>query len=100
MINPIKFMIDRIATEYNLELSWSVDDHVFVCSNKDLYIQFIKPHDGNDRKYCLRADFPETFDRWGVCLYEDIFEESEFENTLKSLDEFVKSKDSLVTNNV
>jgi len=65
-------------------------------NNENLLINFIEPHSGTKWKYCLRADFPETFDRWSVALFEEDFKIDEFEKVVKKLEDFVNDKDNIV----
>jgi hypothetical protein len=88
-------MLDKIINEFDLKLVWEVDG-VSVWRNDELNIQFINPHSGTKFKYCLRADFPETLDRWSVCLFEEDFEENEFDSTFDKLKDFVKNKNKII----
>ena len=44
----------------------------------------------------MRADFPETFDRWSVSLFEELFEINEFDKVVRKLEEFIGDKDNIV----
>lgn len=61
-------------------------------------IVLVEPHSGTDDKYMLRADFPETFERWSVCLFEEFFEkdehknDDEFKKVIGELKEFLNEK--------
>ena len=89
-------MLNKIMQEFNLKHDWCSDYDVYVCKNDNLLIQFINPHNGTDWKYCLRADFPETLDRWGVCLFEKSFEYNELDIVIGKLKKFLNDKESIV----
>ncbi len=45
-------------------------DGICVLKNDFIMVQIIEPHEGSDFKWIIRADYEETFERWGVCFYE------------------------------
>jgi len=88
-------MLNKLIQQFNLQLVWEIDG-AYVYNNENLLINFIELHSGTDWKYCLRADFPETFDRWSVALFEELFEINEFDEIVRKLEEFVNDKDDIV----
>jgi len=94
-IEKVEKWVDNYIKEFKEKHDWCVDD-VYACKNNTLLIQFIYPHSGTDYKYCLRADFPETFDRWSVCLFEELFNHDEFNEVVRKLDEFVRDRDNII----
>ncbi|MBD8839425.1 hypothetical protein IFU39_16555 [Paenibacillus sp. CFBP 13594] len=64
--------IKLLSEKYNLVQSWS-ENGVTVLKGVDLFIQLIEPHHGTGFQYCMKAEFPETFDRWSVALFEEEF---------------------------
>ncbi|WP_440110230.1 hypothetical protein [Paenibacillus sp. QZ-Y1] len=84
--------IKLLSSKYNLILSWSRHG-VTVLESDELYIQLIEPHHGTDFQYCLRAEFPETMDRWSVALFEEYFiNDGGFKQVLEVLDVFINDK--------
>lgn len=84
--------IEVIKERFDVEIKDEFDgNHYF--ANKKMLILLVEPHSGTEYKYCLRADFPETFDRWSVCLFDELFSNDEFDNKLLELDSFVKRKE-------
>jgi len=84
--------IKLLTEKYDLILTWS-NYGTAILKGKELYIQLIEPHHGTGFQYCLRADFPETFDRWGVALLEEEFiNDGGFLQVLEALDTFLKDK--------
>jgi len=71
-------------------------DGTYVYNNENLLINFIEPHSDTHWKYCLRADFPETFDRWSVALFEEDYEIDEFDEVVGKLKEFVSDKENII----
>lgn len=67
-----------------LEL-WTINDiirdengeitHIYISDDVyDIVACIVYPHDGNDMKYLLRAEFQRDFDKWSNCSYEQSFE--------------------------
>ncbi|WP_340032551.1 hypothetical protein NSQ20_11850 [Paenibacillus sp. FSL K6-1122] len=81
-----------LSFKYDMVEDWSRHG-VTVLKSSDLYIQLIEPYHRTDFQYCLRADFPETFDRWGVALLvEEFVNDGGFLQVLEALDTFLKDK--------
>ena len=87
--------IYKLIQKFNLQIVWEIDG-AYVYKNDNLLINFIKPHSGTDCKYLIRADFRETFDRWGNSLFEESFEYDEFDDVVKKLKEFIRDKDEII----
>jgi len=88
--------LEHLKQLYILSLEWEVDG-VSVWSGNGFYINFIQPHSGTDWLYCIRADFPETLDRWSVCLFEESFDTVDsFNSVLVKLNNFIQSKAEIV----
>ncbi|WP_124115412.1 hypothetical protein [Paenibacillus xylanexedens] len=84
--------IKLLSEKHNLVQSWS-EYGVTVLKGNELYVQLIEPHQGTGFQYCLRADFPETFDRWSVSMFETEFiNDGGFLQALETLNEFIKDK--------
>ena len=77
-------MLNKLIQQFNLQLVWEIDG-AYVYNNENLLINFIELHSGTDWKYCLRADFPETFDRWSVALFDEDFKIDEFGVATKTI---------------
>ncbi|WP_339193959.1 hypothetical protein MKY95_19355 [Paenibacillus sp. FSL P4-0176] len=66
---------------------------VTVLKSSNLYIQLIEPYNRTGFQYRLRADFPETFNRWSMALLEEEFlNDGGFLQVLEALDTFIKDK--------
>ncbi|PIH59129.1 hypothetical protein [Paenibacillus sp. LK1] len=88
--------IKLLSSKYNLILSWSRYG-VTVLEGDELHIQLIEPHHRTDFQYCMRAEFPETFDRWGVALFEEEFlNDGGFLQAIEALDTFISDKINIV----
>jgi len=88
-------MLNKLIQQFNLQLVWEIDG-AYVYNNENLLVNFIEPHSGTDWKYCLRADFPETFDRWSIALFDELFEINEFDEIVRKLEEFIGDKNNIV----
>lgn len=81
-----------LSLKYDMIEDWSRHG-VTVLKSHDLYIQLIEPYHRTGFQYCLRADFPETFDRWsGALLEEEFLNDGGFLQVLEVLDAFIKDK--------
>ncbi|MFE6075717.1 hypothetical protein ACFVQB_14690 [Paenibacillus sp. NPDC057886] len=88
-----------LSSKYDMIEEWTRHG-VTVLKSSDLYIQLIEPHHGTGFQYCLRAEFPETFDRWSVALLEEEFvNDGGFLQVLAAIDTFIKDK-IIITNDV
>lgn len=61
--------MNELIKKLNLSKKWE-SDGVCVLKNNSIMVQVIEPHKGSDFKWVIRADYEETFERWGVCFYE------------------------------
>lgn len=85
-----------LSLKYDMVEDWSRHG-VTVLKSSDLYIQLIDPYDRTGFQYCLRADFPETFDRWNSALFEEEFvNDGGFLQVLEALDIFIKDKINII----
>ncbi|WP_063563006.1 hypothetical protein [Paenibacillus sp. O199] len=85
-----------LSYKYDMAEDWSRNG-VTVLKSSDLYIQLIEPYHRTGFQYCLKADFPETFDRWSVTLLEEEFvNDGGFLQVLEALDTFIKDKINIV----
>lgn len=87
-----KQMIDTLMRNFNLGF-WEEFEGTHLLSNNILRVLLIEPHKGTYYKFVLRADYPETFERWSVCLYEESFEASEFNLILEDFCDFVGNRE-------
>lgn len=93
LLNKNFIIYDNLEGQWYLRDSWNgkYNDHSnMVC--------LISPHSGTNYKWLMRADYDETFDRWGVCLFEEYFNnETEFKEVLKHLSSFIKDRDKNIS---
>lgn len=88
-------MVNTIKEKYNFTNIEEIDG-AYYFSNDDFYISFIDPHSGTDYLYCLRADFPKTFDRWSNSLFEELFDEKDFDTVVNELHEFYENREEII----
>lgn len=87
------FIERLLKTIDGLSLVEEIDGNYYMRAN-NLILCLIEPHSGTDYKYCLRADYKEIFDKWGNSPLEEFFIDDEsFNNTLLTLNEFIKKED-------
>lgn len=87
-----KQIIDILIKNFNLGF-WEEFEGTHLLSNQILKVMLIEPHEGTDYKFILRADYPETFDRWSVCLYEESFIAEDFSLVLEDFCDFVENRE-------
>lgn len=61
--------MNELIEKLKLTKKWE-SDGVCVLKNDFIMVQVIEPHKDSDFKWIVRADYEETFERWGVCFYE------------------------------
>lgn len=85
-------ILSILINRYDLEVSSVVGGSHYL-KNEFMYVLLIEPHDYIGYKFLLRADYPETFDRWSVCLFEELFDAGNLSNVLVELDNFVENRE-------
>lgn len=88
-------MVNILKERYNFTNITEIDGAYYM-SNDEFYISFIDPHSGTDFLYCLRADFPQTFDRWSSSLFEELFDAKDFDAVVKELHEFYENREEII----
>ncbi|MCP1185044.1 hypothetical protein [Paenibacillus sp. 1781tsa1] len=85
-----------LSSRFNLREEWTRHG-ITVLKSSELYIQLIEPNHRTGFQYCLRADFPETFNRWALVLFEEEFlNDGGFLQALEALDTFISDKINIV----
>lgn len=88
-------MVNTIKETYNFKDIEEIDG-AYYFSNNDFYISLIDPHSGTDYLYCLRADFPQTFDRWSSSLFEELFDVKDFDTVIHEIHEFYENREEII----
>jgi hypothetical protein len=91
--------IEFLKQTYVLELEWELDGvSVWKGSYKGytFLLNFIFPHEGTDWKWVIRADYPETMDRWANCLFEEEFDQADFYGVVDRLNDFILSENRYI----
>lgn len=91
--------IKLLSERYLLNETWS-HHGVTILKGEELYLQLIEPHHGTGFLHCMRADFPETFDRWSAAPFEEEFlNDGGFIQVVESLDSFLNNKITYMNEN-
>lgn len=74
-------------------VTYEMDNSNWYLEKNDDIVNLVAPHEGNNNKWMLRADFKETFDKWGNALFEGFFEDiNELDIILDELKSFLSDR--------